>query len=286
MTVYLAGASKYEFLRDRPMLESFWYKERALEAMQYTKTFFLDSGAFSAFTKGAVIDTKEYAAFVREHKAAITIASSLDVIGDAEASYRTYRQLRDEEGVDVIPVFHCREDEKWLVRYIKEGARYIALGGMVPESIAYKFTWLDKLYSRYLTDASGAPVVKVHGFGLTVGRLIERYPWFSVDSTTWLNSARFGTIIMNFSGARLEHVAVSDRNPMRKQKDGLHIDRLGREQREEALRSMHDAGVTLEELRKGGDAALKFSAWSFLQWEQRYGFPKKFKTMVQEDLFK
>jgi hypothetical protein len=276
MTVYLAGAAKYEYLRGRPMLESFWYRSRAVDAMLMTDTFFLDSGAFTAFTKGAQIDLKQYAEFIRQNKKRITIASSLDVIGDAEGSYRAYRQLRDEEGVDVIPVFHCREDKKWLVKYIKEGARYIALGGMVPESISWLFTWLDDLYSTVLTDDSHKPIVRVHGFGLTVGRLIERYPWYSVDSTTWLNGARFGTVIFNFPGARLEHIAVSDRNPMAKQRTALHIDRLSRIEQAQAIAQLERAGFTLDEVRSNTSKALEFSAWSFQTWEKDYGFPKQF----------
>ena len=37
----------------------------------------------------------------------------------------------------------------------------------------------------------GKPKVKVHGFGMTTRELLFRYPWASVDSTSWYSS-RYG----------------------------------------------------------------------------------------------
>ena len=47
--------------------------------------WFLDSGAFSAFTQGAEIDIQEYIEFIKEHKDYLEAYANLDVIGDAEA---------------------------------------------------------------------------------------------------------------------------------------------------------------------------------------------------------
>ena len=283
MTVYLAGAAGYEFARGRPILESFWYRSNAEEGMHDTDNFFLDSGAFTAFTKGEVINIKEYAHFVTARRDRITVASSLDAIGDAEQSYRNYRILKDELGVDVIPVFHCREDVRWLCKYLEEGVPYLALGGMVPETIDYKRKWLDDLYSRYLTDASRRPITKVHGFGLTVGWLIERYPWFSVDSTTWLNGAKFGVLIVNFEGSRLQHVGYSEQHPQRRDKGSNHIEHLSPAERAVVLEKIERAGLTLEEIRTNTKAALAFNAWSFQEWEDLYGFPTTFEYAQQQE---
>jgi len=156
MTVYFAGGAHYEFLKNKPVLESFWYRRNAEKAMQMTDNFFLDSGAFSAFTKGKVIDVERYAEFVQLHRENITVASSLDSIGNAQKSLDLYTELVTQLGCpEVIPVFHCREDPKYLVEYIKMGVPYMALGGMVPESTSWLYGWLDDLWANYLTDNNG-----------------------------------------------------------------------------------------------------------------------------------
>jgi hypothetical protein len=40
------------------------------------------------------------------------------------------------------------------------------------------------------------PKVKIHGFGLTSIPLLVRYPWYSVDSTSWVMTGRFGAVFV------------------------------------------------------------------------------------------
>lgn len=284
VTVYLAGAADCaQELQNRPMLESFWYRRNAEKAMVSTSNFFLDSGAFTAFTQGETIECKDLARFIASNKKYITVASSLDAIGNAQQSYLNYRRLRDEFGVDVIPVFHCREDVRWLCKYLEEGVPYIALGGMVPETIDYKSRWLDDLFSRYLTDNLNRPIVKVHGFGLTVGWLIERYPWFSVDSTTWRNGMKFGVLIVNFEGSRLRHIGFTSGHPQVRDKTSTHIDRLSTVERRVVMQKLEESGFELEKLRERTRDAMLFNAWSFQEWERLYGFPPTFKYAQQQE---
>lgn len=293
MTVYFAGGAHYDFCIDEPILESFWYKRNAVKAMPKASQFFLDSGAFSAFTQDKVINLDDYAAFIKEHKEHIYVASSLDSIGNALETKRLYQELRERDSCQhIIPVFHCREDKKLLVEMLDNTSGYgnpgyIALGGMVPESTSYLYGWLDDLWSNYLTDAEGKPLVKVHGFGLTVGKLIERYPWFSVDSTTWLNGARFGTAIINLGGMHLAHMAISPRNPAAKQSMSSHFDRLieSPQHRDEIMKVIEQSPVTLEAMQEETEALLHFNVWSFKQWEELYGFPETFHAEIQQGLF-
>lgn len=53
---------------------------------------------------------------------------------------------------------------------------------MVPISTKKLIPWLDHIWSNYLTDKSGSPIAKIHGFGMTTLSLLKRYPWHSVDS--------------------------------------------------------------------------------------------------------
>lgn len=138
---------------------------------------FLDSGAFSAESQKVHIDINEYIDFIKEHEEVIDVYANLDVIGNAEATWKN-QMIMEKAGLKPLPVFHYGEDLKWLKKLLDKGYSYISLGGMVPISTKDLFHWLDDLFSNYLTDHSGMPIVKVHGFGLTVLRLMLRYPWY------------------------------------------------------------------------------------------------------------
>jgi len=48
-----------------------------------------------------------------------------------------------------------------------------------------------------------------HGFGLTNYKFVERFPFWSVDSTTWLAGCRFGAVNV-CQGTKVYQVNVSD----------------------------------------------------------------------------
>lgn len=154
---------------------------------------FLDSGAFSAFSKGINIAIEDYIAFIKENEAYITTYANLDVIGDPEATLKNQR-IMEKHGLSPLPCFHYGEDEKYLRLYLKE-YKYVALGGMVPISTKDLILWLDHIFS-IICDKDGLPKIKLHGFGLTSFDLMFRYPWWSLDSTSWVMTGRFGSILV------------------------------------------------------------------------------------------
>lgn len=187
-------------------------------------TVFMDSGAFSMFTQGVKIDPKEYGRYLLDNQDIWHVASNLDdVTKTPEISYQNQKIL-EGMGCKVQPVFHTREDPIWLQRYIDEGYDYIFLGGMVPESTPWLMQWLDDLWEHYLTHPDGTPRVKVHGFGLTTLDLMFRYPWFSVDSTSWVMTSRMGSIYLDLPHRDIK-LQISDRSPSR-QELNQHYDSL------------------------------------------------------------
>ncbi len=196
-------------------LESFHYigkDRRVLELIREDqRPIFLDSGAFSMFTQNEHVDLVDYARFIYKQRDIIEVASNLDAIGNslgrdkegneaAKATYANQKQLEQwlkPQGLGVQPVHHVRDKDDWLRRYLDEGYNYIFLGGMVPENTATLRVWLDHIWHNYLTNEDGTPKVKVHGFGLTTLELMFRYPWYSVDSTSWVLASRFGSIYLD-----------------------------------------------------------------------------------------
>lgn len=185
-------------------------------------TFFLDSGAYSAWSKGSVIDLDEYCAFIKANIEKIEVYASLDVIPGqpgrsatpkereeaAEQSWRNYLYMVGED-LDPIPVYHYGEDMRFLERMLDYGCKYIGIGGLVSVPSAQRMAWLDRVFKR-LTDADGMPIVKTHGFGMTAIPLVFRYPWYSIDSTTWIQITANGGIYLP---AMVDGAFVFDRIP-------------------------------------------------------------------------
>lgn len=161
----------------------------------------LDSGAFSAWTSGLVIDVHDYIEFVQQNEHLIEIAVNLDVIPGTIGGSPTSREIEDackagwknliamrDAGCNVMPVYHFGERTYWLDKMLGEGFKWVGLGGLVGRATKQRHQWLDKVFAR-LCRGGGYPGVRIHGFGATGTPTIMRYPWFSVDSTAWLQAA-------------------------------------------------------------------------------------------------
>lgn len=155
----------------------------------------LDSGAYSAWTKGRKINIDEYAQFIKDNENTFDFCINLDVIGEAKGSYENWKYLRSL-GVNVLPVYHIGTDEMWLKKYLKQ-TDYVCLGAIASLSSAQRMQSLTRIWQNYLTDpVSQLPIVKVHGLGVTAISIMLRYPWYSVDSITPVIGAAYGRIFL------------------------------------------------------------------------------------------
>lgn len=207
---------------------------------------FIDSGAFSAFTQGVKIDLDEYIAFIKQYKDIITVYANLDVIGDAAGTLANQKRM-EKAGLKPLPCFHYGEPIKYLQYYLGRHD-YIALGGMVPIDNKDLVVWLDDLYSHYICDEDGMPRVKVHGFGLTSLKLMLRYPWYSVDSTSWVVTGRMGAIYVPKPWAHsldeVWKVSLSNRSPNQSEA-GKHLSSFSPNQRQYVLEYIEKKGYKL-----------------------------------------
>jgi hypothetical protein len=173
---------------------------------------FLDSGAYSAWSKGEDIKIEDYIEFVRDHEELIWHYVNLDVIPgkfghrqtgagsqgeierSADGSYKNQQIMRDA-GLSPIPVFHQGERMYWLERYLKDGEKYIGLSANKFVRPNEQQRWLDQCFNL-LCDKEGRPFVKTHGFALTSFPMMTKYPWYTVDSTTWSLTPGYGQLII------------------------------------------------------------------------------------------
>jgi hypothetical protein len=269
---YMRAAPAEKAARDgvKYLLESYHYihKEQYVERIRSDSAkVFLDSGAFSAFTKNAEIDIPTYVEYVKknwdiiEKVDNIGLFSVLDKIGDKEGGLGTYRNQMYMEhlGVKPLPCFHYGEDERYLEWYIQNYS-YITIGGMVPITTPQLFLWLDRIWDRYLTDGAGRPKLRVHGFGLTSIDLMERYPWFSVDSSSWVQIAANGAIYIRKWGT----IFISKGSPTIKE-PGRHLDNIPEAQRRAICAEIERLGFSVERLQTDYIARWAFCCGSFTE---------------------
>ena len=170
----------------------------------------LDSGAFSAWRSGRVIDIGAYADFLLTCREKLFCYVNLDVLPGkfregkpsaalveetAAKSWKNYQYLR-KRGLEPMLVFHRGERFYWLEKMIGEGVQYVGLGGVaMGAGFKERRRWLDQTFT-FLCGDCGWPPVKLHGFGIASLQLMFRYPWYTVDSTTWRTPSLYGKVLV------------------------------------------------------------------------------------------
>jgi len=154
----------------------------------------LDSGAYSAYTQNDEINIDGYIEFIKEHKHLLYAYINLDILGDGEGSYQNYKYMKSK-GLNPIPVYHAETDIKYLKLYLK-ATDYISIGAIANMTTTRRLANLDHIWSNYLIDSNRMPLAKFHALGITSLPLMFRYPWYSVDSTSWVAFSRYGTILI------------------------------------------------------------------------------------------
>lgn len=146
---------------------------------------FLDSGAFSAATKGARIDIGEYVAYIERNLPHIEVYANLDVIGDHTKTRANQRYL-EKRGLRPLPVFHAYEPWEVLRDLVKQ-CDYIGLGGIAIKRTQRFAPWIKRCFEM-------AGDTKLHGFGVSNWFLLRAFPWHSVDHSSWGQGFRYGCV--------------------------------------------------------------------------------------------
>jgi len=177
-------------------------------------SMFLDSGVFSLLNKSQAaqndefFDTDEfylymdeYSRFVGKYGHMFDVIANVDVIGNPKLTYRNQKYLEKRlKKKTPLPVVHFGTDTKWVQKYMDEGYKYLALGGLAKVAVTlpqdHILKWIDNVFEVICDNKKRIPKIKVHGFGVTSFRIMRRYPWYSVDSTSWTLTAGFGSILV------------------------------------------------------------------------------------------
>lgn len=168
------------------------------------KRIILDSGAFSVWSNGGTVSLTDYANFAHEFVSRLpgieVNVVNLDVLPGKWGFVPTKQEIADSAekgwqnmlyleslGLKVIHVFHQHEDFAILDK-LRYHSDYIGISPANDVSMEEKLLWLNKVFLRIRGS------VKTHGFAVTGHKQLFGYPFYSVDSSSWVTPARFGRI--------------------------------------------------------------------------------------------
>lgn len=234
---------------------------------------FLDSGAWSAYTRGVEIDIDEYLQYINCNDDIISVCASVDVLPKnkvdasqaALQSWQNFLYMREhiQDVSKLIPVYHQAEPISNLHRILdyEDSAgkiSYIGIGALAnTKDRDARNRFIDECFSVIMRVR---PDIKVHGFGMTDLELLELYPFYSADSTTWRMAAVMGEILTKFG-----RIIISDR---RRTDSAYSL-------RDEHSVNVIDAyvrefGFDLSKLRCDAELRAQFNICYLLDWEKSY----------------
>ena len=281
------GANRLQSqLIDRKNIE-IWCNEKCDKSK-----LFVDSGAYTAYTKGNVVDADDYIQYINSITVNLTIFAQLDKIPgrfnqpkskkDMEEapikSWENYLYMRERvlEPDKLLPIFHQGEDFKHLrnmLEWVDEKGEHIPYIGVSP---AFDLPGLENFLdiSFGIIKNSSNPNVKTHAFGMTRLEVLEKYPYTSADSTSWKLSAAMGSIYTPYGT-----IYVSDRGKYNKD----YIFNQPKEAVEKITEYINKQGFSVNDIAKYDYLRYIININYLYDWAQNYKF--KGKSVVRKSLF-
>lgn len=213
MYLYFAGGEAHcPRLHDygvRRMLASFYYirkkfKGRGYDYMErmfatYGKDihWFMDSGAFTLQQDQP--DAREVEKFLEDYiytlkkwKKHITCAVELDLDSFMGMGWVYYARERIINETGIIPIVVHHPEHRTLQEFRRDCGIYPYMGFSIGDGVIFE---RNKFIPFYIEAKQHK--TKLHAFGITQPRILQRFHFYSADSFTWSMGAKFGTTFVN-----------------------------------------------------------------------------------------
>jgi hypothetical protein len=269
----LRGARLLSFGYQQPLFAQYGELVRALK-LPYKVKLMMDSGAFTAWTKGEQICREDlanmFSALLDRFGDVIDFTLiNLDVIPGRKGVDPTPDQLlaamkQSESNFDwlneqfegmVLPVFHQGEPSSYY-DHLTEFYQYICLSPRNDLHEKLRIEWSRKFGLRDSTR-------KYHGLAATGLRMMETVNWYSVDSASWIMSGGYGNIFWR-TPTRLQTVCVSAQSQSRKTFDA-HLETLSPYHKDQLVSHIESRGYKLEALQNSDTERYMWNAEEWMR---------------------
>lgn len=228
---------------------------------------FIDSGAYTAYTKGKELDVDEYIDFLNSNTENLDLFAQVDKIPGQHGKPKTLEEILEaprqswnnylymrpkmKEPDKLLPIFHRRESFEWLelmleTTFDNKHIPYIGIAATTDSTVKEKKNWFDQVFN--IIRKSSNPNVKTHAFGMTSFKLLEAYPWTSADSTSWIQCGANGSIFTKWGVLLVSDWQMNDPDNI------IHMGEGGKE----VIKYIESFGYTVEML-----ASKAFNRWGF-----------------------
>ena len=199
------------------MLRSYMNDKKSIEEFikakhnGWTGKLLIDNGAFTVHRKGGVLNIDEYIDYINSHPEADYFIALDDIPGKwgrpktaeevAESPIKTWENYlymidRVDNPEKLLPVFHQGEHFKYLDQYLTHPTPvYMCLSGNKELTNKQREEWYEKCYTHI---RALKPTMKVHCLGSATFSNAEKFPFTSMDSTTWIMVAINGNILSDY----------------------------------------------------------------------------------------
>lgn len=242
---------------------------------------FIDSGAYSAYTKRVKISVDDYIKYLNSISEKCTIFAQLDTIpgqmgkpktkgerlNAPRLSWENYLYMRERlyEPKKLIPIFHQGEDYNWLwnmLNWVDDCGEHIPYIGISPAIDVQGLE--DFLITSFdIIAKSDNPNVKTHAFGMTQLKLLELYPYTSADSTSWKLSAAMGSIYTPYGLIYVSDRGINERSYIKNQPVDAQIN---------LIRYIEECGFTLDEVAKFDYVRYIVNIKYLMNWAENYQY--------------
>ncbi len=220
---------------------------------------FIDSGAYSMWTRGVSIDVDAYIKWLNDRADYLDLFGQVDAIPGTKEGGATYQEVKEaaqktwdnylymrarlKKPEGLLYTFHVGEPKEFLAQALEwtdengNHIPYIALGGMVGKTAQVRRNFLQMCYS--IIEKSSNPNVKVHAFGMTSRDLLTEFPITSADSTSWIMVAANGGIMTDLGTVAISANRVNEMN---------HYSHLPKDALQQFEKQVGEFGFTLDEM--------------------------------------
>lgn len=241
---------------------------------------FIDSGAFSAHTRGAELNVDEYIEYINSIDDEVHIFAQVDKIPGVFRQPKTPEQLlaapaeswqnylymraRVKSPDKLLPIFHQGEDFKWLenmleTTFMRKHIPYIGISPANDQTVKEKEKFIDRCFT--IIRNSSNPNVKTHAFGMTSLHILERYPFTSADSTSWILNGANGSIMTKYGSVTVSSGRLYSPD---------HIRKMPKAAQQEIQDYVESHGYNMLQLSEDYKQRILFNIQYLSEWAKNY----------------
>lgn len=152
------------------------------------KNYLLDSGGFTLRKNNSTLRVEQYADYLNKFN--VKYAFNLDTMNVDETLKNQEYLIKKCKKTNILPIYHYSDysniKHRSLIDSFCKEFNYIGIAGAVAPSNLERERFYNYVFVRTKNK------IKVHGLAATSYNTMKNYPFYSVDSTSWLVAARYG----------------------------------------------------------------------------------------------